>query len=77
MEMYWRCIGDMMCEKTRISFDTSKHPIRDLYSSIACVITRKTANMAKQIENNGSFLLYLVFLLTFAYNLVITKYLEL
>ena len=66
-----------MFEKTRISFDTSKHPIRDLYSSIACVITRKTANMAKQIENNGSFLLYLVFLLTFAYNLVITKYLEL
>ena len=49
----------MMFEKTRISFDTSKHPIRDLYSSIACVITRKTANMAKQIENNGSFLLYL------------------
>jgi hypothetical protein len=28
--MYWRCIGDMMCAKIRILFESSKQNARNL-----------------------------------------------
>ena len=76
LEMYWRCIGDMMCEETRISFEkTSKHQIRDirciligLLISVGEIIFRNSViswrtyhSLGNEKKNKFSFCISLVF----------------